>query len=898
MGSGGIGSITVDADELGLPGGGLAVDLRFAVLDPPSIGRNLLGERFYRVVEERLERDGGSAVYIGGDGDLSFKGAGFARGGIFDRFQFEQDGRIFVFEDVDFINLPKLEAEGAPELQEGGIFFVDAEFDPASPWMFQLTVPFRVEDERTYATFLDEYQLPSRFIESERPFWVERWIALMPGVVFLVLLILGTATAFFFRQRLLPYRKVVHVSVATLAAVGAGLVFKAQPSTTQILTLTGSAVERRFPSAVFLSEPLIFIFWISIVVTLFIWGRGFFCGWLCPYGAMLEVLLHIWVKVVPEKVRHKLESWEPPTYWRYGKYVTFLVILLVSFFSLPLAEALDEIEPFKTFVLRLVRPGAFVAYFLIITAVSVVSHRFFCRFMCPLGGALAIPSRKPMRELVRYDLCQDCKICGQECEPRAISFETGKIDYRECLHCWDCQYTAQNTARCPELIRAAKENRPPRVVAGAVLLVLLLAPAEARAATWEVTPQSGSLQAAVSRASEGDLIVVGAGIYREQVVIDRALTLRGEEGAIVDGGGVGTLITVEAPGVVVEGMTLRNCGLEPEVSHAGIRVEQAAADALLADNRIEGCRFGIWLHGSPDAVARGNRIRGVEELLQEERGDCIHLWNVSGATISGNELTECRDGVYMELSHDCSVTGNEVSHSRYAVHTMWCDRGVYNDNRASDSLVGLALMFSSAVEASGNILHNNATHGILLVQVTRGRAIGNTLIGNTKGLFVYNSLYNEIRSNLVARNNLGLHYWGGSEDNEVEDNAFIENELQVEFVAAKDQTWEGNFWSDYDGWDLDGDGHGEVAYRSNTLVDAVLAIHPLAKLLLTSPSLQLLALAEREFPIIRVPKAVDPRPRSTPAMSDWQRMLHMYPARPADYFGPLDKLPHVPGEHH
>ena len=179
---------------------------------------------------------------------------------------------------------------------------------------------------------------------------------MMPGVVFLILLILGTTVAFVFRQRILRYRKLVHVTVATLAAVGAGLVLKAQPSTTQILTLTGSAIERRFPAAIFLSEPLIFIFWISIVITLFVWGRGFFCGWLCPYGALLEVLLNIWQAVVPEKVRHKLESWEPPSYWRFGKYVTFLVILLVSFFSLPLAETLDEVEPFKTFVLRLARP--------------------------------------------------------------------------------------------------------------------------------------------------------------------------------------------------------------------------------------------------------------------------------------------------------------------------------------------------------------------------------------------------------------------------------------------------------------------------------------------------------------------------------------------------------------
>ena len=162
-------------------------------------------------------------------------------------------------------------------------------------------------------------------------------------------------------------------------------------------------------------------------------------------------------------------------------------------------------------------------------------------------------------------------------------------------------------------------------------------------------------------------------------------------------------------------------------------------------------------------------------------------------------------------------------------------------------------------------------------------------------MFVYNSLYNTIRGNLVARNNLGGHYWVGSEENVMEANAFIENEIQVKFVAAKDQTWHGNFWSDYGGWDIDGDGHGDVAYHSNTLVDALLWDYPLAWLLLASPAFQILALAEREFPVITVPKVVDPSPRMVPPLADWAALIERYPAHAAQYYMQMEKLPHVPG---
>jgi len=890
-----IGHLVVDAADVGLSGTAPALDLRFTVLDPPAVGRNLLGDRYYEVVRERIAKNGGSALFIGSSGPVSFKGAGFARGGIFDRFSVEQGDQLFVFKDMDYVGFTQLPIDGSPELREGGIFFLPSDtFDPTARFTFRLTIPYRLAEKRSYGTFLADYELPSRFVVADVPFWVTRWRDAAPHVIGFVVFLTAVAVMFALRQRLLRHRKLLHFSVAVVAAGWVGLLLKAQPSTTQILTAANAAVRRTLPIEIFLSEPLIFTFWIVIGITLVVWGRGFFCGWVCPYGALLEALIMVWERIAPRRLLHWSESWEPGSIWKAGKYVTFLALLAVALVNLPVAEALDEVEPFKTFILRLARPSAFVAYFIVITLASVVVHRFFCRVLCPLGGALAIAGSRPLVPLSRYERCSTCKICYKGCAPKAISYETGKLDYRECLQCWDCQATGQDEAVCPALIVATRDGIPPAMMTGLALLVCCLA-APASARTWTGSP--ATLAAVLVDSRDGDTVRLEPGVYEGPVVLDKRLALRGAAGTIVDAGGRGHAVVVRVPGVRIQGLTLRGCTTDLDASGAGIRVEQEAADVHLEGNRVEACRFGIWIHGSARAHVVGNEIDGLAGEPRNDRGDCIHLWSAHEAVIEGNTLRSCRDGVYMELSTRCTIARNTITGSRYSVHTMWCDDSTYNENVVSENLVGLALMFSKRIEAKRNVLYANLTHGVLLTQVTRSEVADNVVVGNTKGLFVYNALFNTLRGNFVARNGLGLHYWGGAEENVIEDNTFMGNEIQVKFVAARDQGWSGNYWSDYVGWDADGDGHGDTPYRSNTFVDALLWKYPVAKLLLSSPALLVLAMAEREFPVITVPKGVDPAPRMTPSVHDWAAMLERYPAMPPDYYGTIEKLPHVPGEH-
>jgi NosR/NirI family nitrous oxide reductase transcriptional regulator len=444
-------------EDLGAKGEGPLMTLFFGILDPPSIGKNLVGERYYAVAKKRLDEEKGIALlYMGGAGSISFKGSGFARGGIFDRFSLEQGGNLFVLYDRDYINLTSLEA--GPKTNEGGIFIIkDEAFDPTSPFKLQLTIPYRIDNQKKYATFIVNYELPQRFIKKVLPFWVERWKQVGREVGAFSAVLLLTFVVFSFRDRLSKRRNLpdwFKYPVALISIVFFGWYLKAQPSTTQILSFINSGIHGRDLLQVPLSEPFLTTFWIFIILGLLLWGRGYFCGWLCPYGVLLELSYRITEKFLPnsfKKKAHHLISKKANDRLIKIKYFILFAILALSFYNFVLAEIASEVEPFKTFILGFKRPWYYVLYMFLTILASTLIYRFFCRYLCPLGAALAIVSRVRRLPIKRYRFCTHCTICTRECEPLAISPE-GKIDPKECLQCWNCVSNYYDTDRCPVLI--------------------------------------------------------------------------------------------------------------------------------------------------------------------------------------------------------------------------------------------------------------------------------------------------------------------------------------------------------------------------------------------------------------------------------------------------------------
>lgn len=449
------------------------MDLYVAYLNVPTIGRNLLGESGYERLMARLDEDEHAiAAMATADSEYSFKGDGWVRGGIFDRFQVGQDGGFQPFRDRDLVRLYDVAIERAPALGEKEIFIVrsQAQLDPGRLMEIELLVRRSVGAlERENARFGVDYQVPERFLDipeppaavvaEERPLWLSIWEDRIVRIAVLVAsLILLTAILFFQdllarRPRLLNW---LRTGFLIYTVVFIGWYALAQLSVVNVITFTHS-VFGDFQWSTFLMDPLIFILWTFVAVTVLLWGRGIFCGWLCPFGAMQELIGKV-------AQAFRIPQWEfsfavHERLWAV-KYLVLFALVAVSLFSLERAEIYAEVEPFKTAVtMHFMREWGFVVYAVVLLAVSAINHKFYCRYVCPLGAALAIPGRLRLFDWLRRrpECGSPCQVCSNECEIRAIHPD-GRIDQNECHHCLDCQVTYWNDRKCPPLVAKRKKR--------------------------------------------------------------------------------------------------------------------------------------------------------------------------------------------------------------------------------------------------------------------------------------------------------------------------------------------------------------------------------------------------------------------------------------------------------
>lgn len=386
-----------------------------------------------------------------------------------------------------------------------------------------------------------------------------------------------------------------------------------------------------------------------------------------------------------------------------------------------------------------------------------------------------------------------------------------------------------------------------------------------------------SIQKAISTASKGDRIEVLPGIYREHLIVDRQVELVGIKMPLIAGGGKGRVIVIKAPGSVVEGFRIRGSGNDLVAIDAGIFVERGAKGVLIKNNILEDCLFCIWVDGAEEVKTIGNRITGKKELISPRRGNGIHYWNVMNGLIEGNRISYARDGIYIFENHGTIIKGNKISDLRYGIHWMYADRNTVVGNVAYRCRKGFALMFSERLNVFSNTAIDNKEDGILFRDLRSSRVADNVVVGSNQGLFLYNSTYNKVEGNLVIGNNTGAYVWAGSVNNKVSGNAFIRNREQVKYVGTVDEIWNGNYWSDYLGWDLDGDGLGDVPYRANDMVGRLTWEYPVVKLLMSSPAVQTLRMIENQFPFMRAPSIVDKAPLMRPKGEEWRRWIGRTP---------------------
>ncbi|WP_323037966.1 4Fe-4S binding protein [Pararhodobacter sp.] len=456
------------------------IDLYSALVSVPGIGREIMGEAEYDNMADWLD-EGDHAIFVGGQGPYSFKGSGYVRGGIFDRIVLIQGDMSVRFRDRDHRRLGTVASDGAPDFNESDVFRIPADsgFDPAEPWRLQLLVQRDVAAlERAFTTFDLGYQLPRSFVieravpvtvmaedlhdaQAERDAQmalIERiWSDQKYEIIVLLGMLFVLTAAFFFQGFLTKSERVTYwfrMSFLTVTLFFLGWYANAQLSVVNILALFQSLMTG-FSWQAFLLDPLTFILWFSVAAAMIFWGRGAFCGWLCPFGALQELTNQIARKL---RVPQLTLPWGLHERLWPIKYMIFLALFGASLASLEWGERLSEIEPFKTaIVLRFDRAWPFVLFALALLFAGLFIERFYCRYLCPLGAALAIPARMRMFDwLKRYKECgSPCQTCANECFVQAIH-PTGEINPNECLNCLHCQVLYQSKTKCPVVIRQVK----------------------------------------------------------------------------------------------------------------------------------------------------------------------------------------------------------------------------------------------------------------------------------------------------------------------------------------------------------------------------------------------------------------------------------------------------------
>lgn len=471
---GAISRLLVQPQQVGLDNTGSPfIELWFGSLNSPIVGPAILGERSWQHLHNNLKEGENALFIIRTQGRESFKGSGFVRGGIYDRIQVHQGNEAFTFRDTDALNLYGIAARGAPAYSESGIFIVRSRaFSAAYPWRLSFlgNKRDRSTGAKTFTAFESEYWLPAQYLIGGHPevirptpTWLKLWKARRWQLIIFSIMLVSIAVVYAFRERLTRLssrRNKWPVNgfkypfwIICITWVGFGLL--AQPSVTQVLTWF-HAILFKWEWALFLSDPFLFLFWIFIFITVFLFGRGLFCGWACPFGSLQE-LLHVVAEriglgryqfLLPEKWHHRL---------KWVKYAVFLGLLVVSLFSMADAEKLAEIEPFKTtFLVGIThRSWPYGTFVLAILLLAVFTERPYCKYICPLGASLAMPSTFRWFGLKRKPDCNKCKACAKDCGALAIN-QDGQIDHRECLHCLDCLILYSDAHTCPPLAKERK----------------------------------------------------------------------------------------------------------------------------------------------------------------------------------------------------------------------------------------------------------------------------------------------------------------------------------------------------------------------------------------------------------------------------------------------------------
>jgi nitrous oxidase accessory protein len=394
-----------------------------------------------------------------------------------------------------------------------------------------------------------------------------------------------------------------------------------------------------------------------------------------------------------------------------------------------------------------------------------------------------------------------------------------------------------------------------RPFVAALVSALVLSGAVADARTWTVGGAGANfplITPAIGAAAAGDTIVVRRGVYREDLVLDRPVTLRGEGHPVLIGTGAGTVVEIRSSGVEVRGFIIEGSG-------TGLTNRMDAAVHLAGNgNRVSGnlmrrVFYGVVIIGAAGNEVSDNTIEGFEALPFGQRGDGVYVFRAPDTRVLRNQIGGMRDGIYFQYAPRGVAAANVVERSRYGLHDMFSDGARIEANTFRRSSVGATIMNSTGIAVRGNRIERNrgiSSVGLTLKQCDDSLVEGNVIAGNARGLLVEGSFTNRFVGNRFVFNDTAVSLFSSAEQNVFTSNVFDGNWSDVVVSGGgSDTRWSengrGNQWSRYRGFDFDGDGVGDSPHSLLGVFEKLEGHQPAVRLFLHSPSAHALELAAR-----------------------------------------------------
>jgi len=373
-----------------------------------------------------------------------------------------------------------------------------------------------------------------------------------------------------------------------------------------------------------------------------------------------------------------------------------------------------------------------------------------------------------------------------------------------------------------------------------------------------------TLARAYEAAAPHDTLQLQSGTYAcVSFEIKKPLTLLGEEGAVLDGKGEGYVLRILSDSVTVSGLKIINAGRSYTKDYAAIYLSRVKHFSI-TDNLVEDPFFGILIEKSHHGTIRGNLVTSARTRA-DDSGNGIHAWHCSNLKITDNEVYGLRDGIYLEFVEESEVVNN-YSHNnvRYGLHFMFSNHDQYIGNTFQENGAGVAVMFSKFIEMRQNRFLKNwgtASYGLLLKEIYDAEVTDNVFRENTVGIYIDGTTRINYNGNDLIRNGWAIKVSGGCYVNVFKGNNFLSNSFEVSYNSKmNDNSFDGNYWSSYSGYDLDKDQIGDVPYRPVKLFSYVVNKTPETIVLLRSLFVDIINFSEKVSPVFTPDNLVDNSP--------------------------------------